>query len=108
MCDEMSEIEEEFMEHCYNHYCDNPQKDSYLELFDRFSLRSYGCVMCGEMFEIEAEFVQHCYNHHCDDSQKDTFLELIEKHILSHSPRIYCRTKFSYKFILSSFSFFIL
>ena len=88
MCDEMFEIEEEFVEHCYNHYYDDPQKDTFLELFHHFILKPYGCGMCDEMFEIEKEFVQHCYNHYCEDPQKDTFLELFEKHLLSYSTRI--------------------
>jgi hypothetical protein len=32
--DETFEIETEFMNHSYHHYCDDPQKDTYLELFE--------------------------------------------------------------------------
>ena len=34
ICDEMFQIEKEFMEHCERHYCENPQKDTFLELFE--------------------------------------------------------------------------
>ena len=34
MCDQMFEIEKEFMEHCYHHYCDAPEKDTFLEIFE--------------------------------------------------------------------------
>ena len=33
-CDEVFEIEKTFMEHCYNHYSDAPQKDTFLELIE--------------------------------------------------------------------------
>ena len=34
LCAEMFDIEKEFLEHCYNHYCDDPEKDTFLELFE--------------------------------------------------------------------------
>lgn len=34
LCAEMFGIEKEYLEHCYNHYCDDPQTDTFLELFE--------------------------------------------------------------------------
>jgi hypothetical protein len=34
LCAEMFEIEKEFTEHCYNHYCDAPENDTFLEVFE--------------------------------------------------------------------------
>lgn len=34
MCDEMFEIEQKFLGHCDHHFCENPQEDTFLKLFE--------------------------------------------------------------------------
>ena len=73
MCDEVFQVEEEFVLHCSYHCSDDPEKEIFLELFNPFILNPYGCGKCGEMFEIDEEFMEHCYNHYYDDPEEDIF-----------------------------------
>src|SRR6218665_2595475 len=74
ICGEMFEIEEEFVLHCSYHNSDDPEKETFLELFNPFISRPYGCGKCGEMFVIAEKFIEHCYDHYYDDPKKDIFL----------------------------------